>query len=81
LSEVYKSLTLHPDARREYPLEAFARDLFLLDRSGLSTTKDGMRMFFSSSTSSKGGGGVLTVLDDEGAPQNYFAVAFRGVEP
>ena len=77
LSDVYKVLTLHPDSRRDYPIEAFARDLFVLDRSGVSTTKDGQRMFFSASTSSKGGGGVLTVLDETGAPQNYFAIAFR----
>ena len=77
LSELYKSLTLHPDSRRDYPIEGFTRDLFVLDRSGLATTKDGLRMFLSSSTSSKGVGGVLTVLDDIGAPQNYFAVAFR----
>lgn len=79
LSEVYRSLTLHPDSRREYPVEAFVRDLFVLDRSGLTITRDGLKIFFSSSTSSKGGGGVLTVLDDTGAPQNYFAVAFREV--
>jgi hypothetical protein len=79
LSEVYKSLTLHPDSRREYSIESFTRDLFMLDRSGVATTKNGLRMFFSSSTSSKGGGGVLTVLDDAGAPQNYFAVAFREI--
>lgn len=77
LSEVYKSLTLLPESRREYPIESFTRDLYVLDRSGVATTKGGLRMFFSSSTSSKGGGGVLTVLDDTGAPQNYFAVAFR----
>jgi hypothetical protein len=80
LSEVYKALTLLPDAKREYPLESFTRDLFVLDGSGLSTTKDGSRLFLSASTSSKGGGGVLTVLDDQGSPQNYFAVAFRRAE-
>jgi hypothetical protein len=79
LSEVYKSLTLHPDSRREYSIESFTRDLFVLDRSGIATTREGLRVFFSSSTSSKGGGGVLTVLDESGAPQNYFAVAFREV--
>lgn len=81
LSEVYKALTLLPDAKRDYPLESFTRDLFLLDRSGLSTAKDGSRLFLSASTSSKGGGGVLTVLDEHGSPQNYFAVAFRRAEP
>jgi len=80
LSEVYKALTLHPETRREYSIESFTRDLYVLDQSGLSNTKDGMRMFCSASTSSKGGGGVLTVLDDNGAPHNYFAVAFREVE-
>ncbi len=75
------SLTLLPDAKRDYPLESFTRDLFLLDRSGLSTAKDGSRLFLSASTSSKGGGGVLTVLDEHGSPQNYFAVAFRRAEP
>lgn len=77
LSEIYKALTLLPETRREYSIESFTRDLYVLDRSGVAVTKDGLRMFFSSSTSSKGGGGVLTVLDDGGAPQNYFAVAFR----
>jgi hypothetical protein len=79
LSEVYRSLTLLPESRREYSVESFARDLFVLDRSGVATTKEGLRLFFSSSTSSKGGGGVLTVLDESGVPHNYFAVAFREV--
>lgn len=79
LSDVYKSLTLLPDSRREYSIESFTRDLFLLDRSGVATTKGGHQVFFSASTSSKGGGGVLTVLDETGAPQNYFAVAFREI--
>lgn len=79
LSEVYKSLTLLPDSRREYSIESFTRDLFLLDRSGISTTQDGQQVFLSASTSSKSGSGVLTVLDETGAPQNYFAVAFREI--
>jgi len=79
LSEVYKSLTLHPDSRRDYSIESFTRDLFLLDRSGVASTKDGQQVFFSASTSSKSGSGVLTVLDETGAPQNYFAVAFREI--
>ncbi len=79
LTEIYRLLTLLPDARRTYSLEDFARDLFALDRSGVAETKDGWRLFLSSSTSSKSGGGVLTVLDERGAPQHYFAAAFRQV--
>lgn len=77
LSEIYKCLTLYPESRRDYPIESFTRDVYVLDCSAIAATKDGQRMFLSASTSSRSGRGLLTVLDEAGAPHHYFAVAFR----
>jgi hypothetical protein len=77
LTEIHHALTPLPESRKDYPVEAFARDLYLLDKSGLHTTKSGLRLYLAASTSTKGGGGVLTVLDDAGRPFHYFSAAFR----
>ncbi|MEK7820977.1 MAG: hypothetical protein AAB543_07700, partial [Pseudomonadota bacterium] len=44
LTTVYESLTLLPGTSAEYGPSDFARDLYLLDRSGVSQTKGGARV-------------------------------------
>ena len=41
LADVYGVLTLLPGSARDYTKPEFARDLYLLDQSGVTTTKDG----------------------------------------
>ena len=44
LVDVHRVLTLLPGAARDYTRQEFARDLYLLDQSGIVNTKDGRRM-------------------------------------
>src|SRR5713101_5833909 len=59
LVDTYGVLTLLPGAAREYTKPEFARDLYLLDQSGIVQTKDGRRMSLPASALTRGSG-VLT---------------------
>jgi len=46
LAQVYELLTLLPGQSREYSRQEFARDVYLLDRSGATETRDGFVVSF-----------------------------------
>lgn len=75
LVDVHKTLTLLPGQAREYPLVEFARDLYLLDSSGVVTTKAGRRLTLPASTTTKGSK-VLRTVTRTGQPKEYAGVAF-----
>lgn len=75
LVDVHKTLTLLPGQAREYPLAEFARDLYLLDASGVATTRAGRRLSLPASTTTKGGKVLRTVTRD-GQPKAYAGVSF-----
>lgn len=77
LVDVHQALTLLPEARKDYPIEEFTRDLHQLNLSGLRRTRSGHVVHFAAATSTKSGAGVLTVVDDLGRPSYYFSVTFR----
>lgn len=54
LSNVYDAFTLQPGAGSEYGKSEFARDVFMLDRSGLTKTRSGAAVSLPASTSAKG---------------------------
>ena len=76
LGDVHDVLTLLPGQSREYSREEFARDLYLLEESGVDRTRDGMRVAFPAATGTKGRGSLATVSHD-GKVRSYFAVSFR----
>ena len=43
---IYELLTLQPGAAREYSRQEFARDLYLLDQSGVATVRSGATVSF-----------------------------------
>ena len=75
LVDVHGVLTLLPGSARDYTRQELARDLYLLDRSGLVTTKDGRRMTLPASATSRGGG-QLTTVSQTGQPKVYITIAF-----
>ncbi len=75
LTDVYRILTLLPIARKDYSSQEFARDLFLLEESGVGQTKTGARVRFHASTGTKSGN-VLRVVDREGRERLYSSVEF-----
>lgn len=76
LARVYELFTLLPGQAREYSSHEFARDVYLLDRSGLSETRDGFVVSFPASTATKSPGGVITAITESGQERRYWGIAF-----
>lgn len=75
LADIYELLTLGPGAK-DYTKPEFARDLYLLDRSGTETTRSGHRVSLPAATGTKGSG-VLTTVTVDGEMKLYYGLAFR----
>lgn len=76
LARVYELLTLLPGQAREYSSHEFARDIYLLDRSGLTETRDGFVVSFPASTGTKSASGVVTAITENGQERRYWGIAF-----
>jgi hypothetical protein len=76
LLDLYAILTVLPGQAREYSKSEFARDLYLLEESGVEQTRDGMQVRFPAATGTKTGGTLATVTRD-GELKTYFGIAFR----
>ncbi|MDN5860430.1 MAG: hypothetical protein L0H84_17630, partial [Pseudonocardia sp.] len=76
LHDVHAALTLLPGQAREYPRAEFARDLYLLDQSGVTETARGRRLRWAASSGTRQAG-VLTTVTRSGAQQRYWGVAFE----
>jgi hypothetical protein len=80
LIDVHTVLTLLPGAAREYTKHEFARDLYLLDQSGITASKDGRRVSLPASALTRGSG-VLTTVTRGGQTKVYAGIAFAAPEP
>ena len=76
LARVYELLTLLPGQSREYSSHEFARDIYLLDRSGITQTRDGYVVTFPASTATKSASGVITAITESGQERRYWGIAF-----
>lgn len=76
LADVYEAFTLLPGSTADYGQSDFARDLFILDRSGLTRTKAGASLALPASTGTKGGRGTFTFVAPDGELVTYFGVRF-----
>ncbi len=77
LIEIYKLLTLLPGQDKEYSLSEFARDIYILDKSGVSSTKDGFNVRLPASTSTKELKRSIRVITEEGREKTYYGISFR----
>lgn len=75
LDAVWGVLTLLPGQARDYTRAEFARDLYLLDQSGETTTKSGRTLRWHASSGTRGTG-VLTTVARTGQQQRYWGVSF-----
>jgi hypothetical protein len=76
LVDVWAVLTLLPGQSRDYTKQEFARDVYLLDQSGVTRTPRNQReLRWSASTGTKGAG-VLTTVARSGQQQRYWGVSF-----
>ncbi len=76
LLELHELLTMLPGSAREYSRQEFARDIYLLDQSGETSTRSGERLDFHASTGTKLRRGTLTVITPGGQEKHYYAVSF-----
>lgn len=77
LLEIYELFTLLPGQSKEYSRHEFARDVYLLDRSGVATTKKGDRVDFSFSSATRlPGSRILTVINELGEVKRYYGISF-----
>lgn len=75
LDAVWGVLTLLPGQARDYTRPEFARDLYLLDQSAVTTTRTGRTLRWHASTGTRGAG-VLTTVARSGQQQRYWGVSF-----
>jgi hypothetical protein len=80
LVDVHRVLTLLPGSAREYTRQEFARDLYLLDQSGVVGIKDGRRMSLPASAMTRSGT-VLTTVTRAGQTKVYAGIAFAERTP
>ena len=76
LLDVYELLTLMPGAAREYSRQEFARDVYLLDRSGVTTTRRGYVVSFPASSGARSAGSAMRVVTEGGQEKVYYGIAF-----
>lgn len=77
LTELYAILTMLPGSGRDYTKQEFARDLYLLDQSGTTRTRDGRVMQLPASALTRGSG-VLTTVTRYGQEKMYAGISFDG---
>lgn len=75
LVDLHRILTLLPNQKKEYPDADFARDLYLLDQSGVTATRRGRQMKLAASALTRGTG-VLTTVTKTGQHKIYAGVSF-----
>jgi len=76
LVAIYDLLTLLPGQSKEYTKQEFARDIYLLHRSGVDTTRIGVKVHFPSSTGTKIPSSTISVITDTGEERRYYGISF-----
>jgi len=77
LIDIYAALTVLPGSGRDYTKQEFARDLYLLDQSGVTTARDGRVMHLPASALTRGSG-VITTVTRSGQEKVYAGITFAG---
>ena len=76
LREIHELLTLLPGQSKEYSLQEFARDIYLLDQSHVNRTKNGQIVSFPASTGTRSATNTITVITQSGHEKKYYGIAF-----
>jgi len=76
LTEIHKLLTLLPGQSKDYSRQEFGRDVYLLDQSGVTITRDGFVISFPASTGTKSRSRTVHVVTQVGKDKIYFGIAF-----
>jgi len=73
LMDIYRLLTLLPGQSKEYSQEDFARDIYLLEKSGVTTTNQGFVWRLPPPSRAIG----LRLITEEGSERYYFTISFE----
>jgi hypothetical protein len=79
LTDIWAALTLLPNQAKDYTRPEFARDLYLLDQSGVHQTRGGRMLRWHASSGTRTTG-VLTTVARSGQQQRYWGVSFTTPE-
>lgn len=76
LREIYDLLTLRPGQAKDYTIQEFGRDLYLLDESRITKTKGGFVLSFHPGSSTKSLRSIISVVTKEGYEKKYYSISF-----
>ncbi len=76
LAAIYETLTLLPGTSAGFDATDFVRDLFLLDRSGVSATRSGAAYSLPASTGTKAAKGTYAFVAPDGETVTYYGIRF-----
>jgi hypothetical protein len=76
LAEIYDVLTLMPGSAKEYTRDDFARDLYMLDRSGVTAMDSGIEFQFSAATGTRNASNTFICIAEDGSEKRYYGIAF-----
>ena len=80
LAELYDILTLLPGSRA-YSKQEFARDVYLLDQSGIVTVKDGRTLRFAASATTRSSSkGYFETVAKGGQVKIYSTISFEAIQ-
>ena len=78
LLDIYQLLTLLPGQSKEYTKEEFARDIYLLDKSGIANTNQGFVLnLVVPSTGGKSLQKSIRVINEDGQEKKYYGISFK----
>jgi hypothetical protein len=76
LARIYRALTILPGSSSEYTKDDFARDLFALDRSGVTQTRSGASLSLPASTGTRAPASTFVCVAPDGEVVTYYAISF-----
>lgn len=79
LLEIYELFTLLPGQSKEYSRQEFARDIYLLDRSGVTATRKGAKVSLSAG-SGRLPTRTLSIINERGEEKLYYGISFSDEE-
>lgn len=76
LVEIYNMLTLLPGQAKEYARPEFARDLYLLDESGVNAARDGASLSLHPARGNEAASKVIHLVTKDGRAKTYYGISF-----
>ncbi len=76
LDQVYRLFTSLPGSRRDYSKTDFARDLYELDRSGVTRARSGATLSLPASTGARSARNLYTFVGPDGYEVKYYGIRF-----